>query len=551
MPIQRKDFSGLTDWYLDTANYNLDPAFMNYFLKDPKELDQRRFRAYKYYMDFYRGKHWEEQGEWSWTPAFGNYQGYTQEEFNRRRWNHAANIVDKLVSFLVKESWAVKLPEELEDTPGIQETLDAVWHANERDRFAYDMAYMGCITGDCFIKVSYDEDFYAKGVGELKFDVLDSRTVLPFFDGMDRNKLVGCRIQYPTYELQEDGSKQKVMYTEVHTEGSIITLLDGEVENVSPNPLGELLVIHIKNEPLPFERFGRSDLEDLILPQKEYNEKISDLSEILAYHAAPVTIIKGARIQQLEKGARKVWGGIPKEGDVYNLNLEADLTSSLQYLEALKKHLSETGSVPEEALGALQNVSNTSGAALHIQYQPLVERIKKKQICYSQGLYKVNELVLKFYEAVDALDLPEDVPPAHKYKTTIQWGDALPRDRSIDLADMSTEMGLGIESKRGALKRLGEENPDAKLEEIKEEALEQAEMDFMTFGLGQYGVPEAGGEQQEGPPGTAPGAEAGPQNNVEGAIKAAKTNPAVQGNQTSVNAVKRSAQETTANNKRD
>lgn len=51
-PIVRKDFQGITDMYLDTAAYNLDPSF-NYYLQDPKELDQRRLRAYKYYMDFY------------------------------------------------------------------------------------------------------------------------------------------------------------------------------------------------------------------------------------------------------------------------------------------------------------------------------------------------------------------------------------------------------------------------------------------------------------------------------------------------------------------
>lgn len=560
MPVTRRDFTGLTDTYMDTAAYNLEPWFQNYFLKDPKEIDMRRFRAYRYFMDFYRGKHWEETGEYN--PAYGN-RSFVQEEFSRRTWNLTQNIVDKLVSFLVKEPWSIKLPKELEDfyeddeDNPVVDSLNYVWAANGREQFSYDMAYMGCITGDCFVKLSYDENFYAEGVGELRLNVLDSRLVLPFFDGADRRKMIGCRIQYPTHEITEGGEKKQVMYTEVHTETSVVTFLDGELQGVTPNPLGEMLVIHIKNEPLPFERFGRSDIERMILPNKEYNEKISDLSEILAYHAAPITIVKGARVQHLEKGARKVWGGIPEKGDVYNLNLEADLSSSLEYLDQLKKHIHNTGSVPEETMTNLQSVSNTSGSALHLQYQPILDRVARKQINYGDGLQTINRLILRFYEACGVLDLPEDVPPVAKYRTIIKWGDALPRDRSLDLADISTEMGLMIESKRGALERLGEENPEHKLEEIRQESLEQAEMDFMSMGVSGFGDPEAGPDGMGGqpapggpggPPGTKTGANDGPQNDVSGAVKAAKTNPVTQGNQTSVQAVKRSAQQTTGAN---
>lgn len=549
MPITRKDFTGLTDQYLDTSAYNLDPMFHNLYLQDPKELDQRRIRGYKYFMDFYKGRHWEETGEYN--PAYGN-RSFVQEEFSRRTWNVSKNIVDKLISFMVKEPWTIKLPEELEGPEGddydnpVHDLLEAVWTANNRMQFSYEMAYMGCITGDAFVKISYDEDFYADGIGELRFDVLDSRTVMPFFDGMDRKKLIGARIQYPINEVQEDGSIKKVMYREVHTDASIVYLLDEEVQSIVPNPLGEMMIVHVKNEPLPFERFGRSDLYDLIMPNKEFNEKLSDFSEILAYHAAPVTIIKGARIQNLEKGAKKVWGGIPKDGAVENLSLETDFTGTLSYLENLKKHIHETGGVPEETLSNLQNVSNTSGSALHLQYQPILDRVQRKLPWYATGLQQINRIILRFYESVGAIDLPEDVAPALKYKTIIEWGDSLPRDRSIDLSDISTEIGLGIESKRGALKRLGEENPDAKLEEIKQEMLEQAEMDFMSAGLSGFGDPTAGAD---GMGGAAAGADDGTQNDVSGAVAQAKTNPITQGNQTSVQAVKKSAQTTTNSNR--
>lgn len=542
MPVTRDDFKGINDWYMDTSAYQMDQAF-NYFLDDPKELDQRRLRAYKYYMHFMEGHHWsdvESISNYNWHPAYG--QSIIDEEFHRRTWNVSRNIVAKLVSFLAQQEWSLKLPPQLEDTEA-DEILDAVWTANRKGEFTYRLAYMGCITGDAFIKMSYDPDFYADDVGEITLQVLDSRTVTPFFDGHDKSKMIGCRIQYPVNQVQEDGTTKKVKYTEVHTDGNIVTLIDDDISEVSPNPLGELLVVHIPNEPFPYRKFGRSDLEDLVLPNKELNEKLSDFSEILAYHAAPVTIIKGARVQNLEKGARKVWGGIPKDGDVFNLQLDADLSSSIEYLNMLKKHIHETGNVPEEALGALQNVSNTSAAALHVQYQPLIERIKNKQIYYGHGLERINELILKFYEAAEIFETDDSVPPALRYKTKIEWGDALPRDRSLDLSDISTEMGLGIESKKGALKRLGEESPETKIQEIEEEAVRQAQLDYMTMGM--YGPDEEGGPPgQGGPPGTKAGAQDGPQNDVSGAVANAKANPAVQGSDVAKAAVKKSAQET-------
>lgn len=538
MAIKRTDFNGIDDLYMDTAGFNMDPAFQNLYLRDPKEMDRRRWNGYRYFMDFYKGKQWEEVGEFN--PAYGGVNPLN-EELQRRTWNHGKNVVDKLVSFLAKENFSIAFPPEMQQNQNISKVLEGVWEANKKSEFCYDMALMGSITGDCFIKVSYDDSFYADGVGELVFEVLDSRTVLPFFDSLDRRKLVGARIQYPIYRVNPDGGKDKVMYQEVHTESTIVTLIDGEVENIVPNPLGELLIVHIKNQPLPYERFGRSDLEDLVLPIKEYNEKISDVSEILAYHAAPITVIKGARVQQLEKGARKVWGGIPKDGDVFNLGLNADLGSSLEYLRQLRQFISETSGVPQETLGALQNVSNTSGSALHLQYQPILDKVQNKQVTYGKGIEQLNKLTLMFYEAAGALEIPTSVTPSLRYKTIVQWGNSLPRDRSIDLSDISTEMGLGVESKRGALKRLGEENPEEKLAEIEQEAVRQADLDYITSGLMEGIPPEESG--------TMAGAEDGPQNDVEGAVAQAKTNPVTQGEQTSVQAVKNSAQTTTGANK--
>jgi hypothetical protein len=45
----------------------------------------------------------------------------------------------------------------------------------------------------------------------------------------------------------------------------------------------------------------------LLLLNRAYNETATDIADIVNYHAAPVTVITGAKASNLEKGPKKVW----------------------------------------------------------------------------------------------------------------------------------------------------------------------------------------------------------------------------------------------------
>jgi hypothetical protein len=70
------------------------------------------------------------------------------------------------------------------------------------------------------------------------------------------------------------------------------------------------------------------------------------------------------------------------------------------------------------------------------------------------------------------------------YKTTVHWPEPLPVDQLIKLNEVQAKMGLGLESKEGALRLLGEEFPREKLEEIFEElqddAMDQGALDMLS-----------------------------------------------------------------------
>jgi hypothetical protein len=153
----------------------------------------------------------------------------------------------------------------------------------------------------------------------------------------------------------------------------------------------------------------------------------------------------------------------------------------------------ELTGIPENALGQTQAVSNTSGVALSILFQPLMNKYKQKVIQYAHGLERVNELILitlaiKEPEALlwnPSVDVPlknGQVPQLDPndpltYQTYTHFPPPLPLDKLIILNEIQTKMSLGLESKSGAMRALGENFPDEKLEEIRQELLADARAD--------------------------------------------------------------------------
>ena len=143
------------------------------------------------------------------------------------------------------------------------------------------------------------------------------------------------------------------------------------------------------------ESSGQSDLKSIIPLQKELNAKVTDVSDIVNYHSAPITIIQGAKSKNLEKGAKKVWGGLPKDAKVYNLELNSDLNASNNFISTIKTAIHELSNTPEDSLGGRSAVSNTTGVALQIKYAPLLEKTWLKRQTYGSGIKDVCRLIIK------------------------------------------------------------------------------------------------------------------------------------------------------------
>jgi hypothetical protein len=320
---------------------------------------------------------------------------------------------------------------------------------------------------------------------------MNSAFAFPEFHPHDRNRLLRFKQKYRFWGTSLEGTRQVFTYTEILTDDIIEEYINDELIDSRPNPLGVIPVVHIANVPVAGSPWGLADCHDIITINRSYNEISTDVADIINYHASPVTVIVGAKASNLEKGAKKVWGGLPKDAQVFNLEGGASgIDGALKYLELLKRSMHEMMNIPETALGQVQPISNTSGVALSIQFQPLMNRYSQKVAQYGIGIEKINELILLnlavkepetfvYNPDEDGPIKPEqlvklDINDPLTYQNHVQFPSPLPLDKLIVLNEIQTKLGMGLESKEGALRTLGEEFPEEKLQEIRSELRDDA-----------------------------------------------------------------------------
>jgi hypothetical protein len=331
---------------------------------------------------------------------------------------------------------------------------------------------------------------------------------------------------YWTGNTALEGTRQVFSFTELWTEDGMQAFINDEMVESTENPLGMIPFVHISNTKVPSSPWGLSDIQDITDLNRQYNETITLISDIINYYASPVTVIIGAKGNNLERGPKKVWAIPNEKASIQNLELNSQIEGPLQYLETLKEKMHELVGIPVNALGQDIAISNTSGVALSLQFLPLVQKFHQKVTQYAAGLSRLNELIIRtaaiYMPEMLVLDPSRDAPledgqlevldPADPltFRNTVVFASPLPIDKLIALNEIQMEMGLGLESKRGALKKLGEAYPAEKLEELLNElhqdALEQGALDLlnqqimvlnsMLTGL-PPGGPEAGGSAQD------------------------------------------------------
>lgn len=446
------------------------------------EVHGPRLNRYSLNWAMYLGHH----------TSFRRQQGEPQMVFNYYR-----AFTDFIINFTFSKGVMFRSPKATEAI--VPDLLERVWEVdNNKATVLWEIGQQGGVSGDCFIKVAYEEPYAdSAGMGHpgrVRILPLNSSFCFPEFHPHDRTRLIRFKLKYRFWGTSLEGTRQVYTYTEILTDDVIEEYINDELIDSRPNPLGVIPVVHIPNVRISGSPWGLSDCNEIISLNRTYNETATDIADIINYHAAPVTVIIGAKASQLEKGANKVWGGLPKDARVENLEGGgAGLKGAMEFMAMLKKSMHEMVGVPETALGQAQPISNTSGVALSIQFQPLMNRYHQKIVQYAYGLERVNDLILRnlavkepetFTWNPESDTLPKrdqllqlDPNDPLTYRTYVHFPPPLPLDKLIVLNEVQSMLSLGLESKEGALRTLGEEFPAEKLQEIRQELIDDAKAD--------------------------------------------------------------------------
>lgn len=451
--------------------------------------------------NFYEGYHWE---------------GMDDLDSPQVTFNYCRPFVNKFVSFEFGKEFSIETPTEIEqdevtvndpkleielgdeldgsDDQVVQKEktendfLNDVWNDNKKDTLCIEIGQTKSITGEAWVKVQFEDPedlndpFEKYPNGRIRLSVVPTQFVFPRFNDHDKDKLEHLLIMYPIRTEKETGilfkrtSTTTVIYKEFWTNDEIVVYEgDKEVDRME-NPYGFIPFVQIKNFPIAGRTRGQGDLDDVIPLNVELNTKKSDISEVIDYHSAPITLVYGAKIGNLEKGANKVWGGLPKDAKVENLGLQGDLTASANYIAETKTAMCEIAGIPETVLGGARAISNTSGVALQYINLPLIERTRIKRNCSKAGLEAINEYILFIAMFHGLIEKPEDISMKDFVDNTVTLPDTLPKDELMELQKIQQEMTLGIECRHGAMERTGKTDIDRKLKEIDAERQEHPEL---------------------------------------------------------------------------
>ena len=429
--------------------------------------DINRITEYRRKWNFFEGFHWQE---------------FSEDDKNEVTLNYCRAFVNKYVDFEFGVGFSVKMTPEVEEL--VLPFLNEVWEDNNKQRVCQLIGQSKSVTGDGWAQIVFDNKYEEDGElnpsfydpyneyekGRIRIIPIPPNVVFPEYDEFDKDVITKVTLMYPV--KVEDSRFRTQVYRQIWTRENVEEYMGDDLIGSYPNKYGVIPFFHFKNLELTGSSFGLSDLEDLIPLNVELNLKSSDVSEIIEYHSAPVTVVFGARVGQLEKGANKVWGGLPKEARVENLSLDSDLTASRNYYQDIKQAMHEVGGIPESALGKSQGISNTSGTALQITMLPLTERTRNKRALTSKTLSDMNKLIIKIglVEGIIDKDVDSfkngDVYAKDLYQNEIIWGDNLPKDALVEVQTIQLEMKLGLEDREGALKRLGRKDIQQRLQEI-------------------------------------------------------------------------------------
>lgn len=403
--------------------------------------------------------------------------------------NYAAEIVEIGAAFLFGDNITFEITTDREGDPGAlsdaEQWLAQVWDTNDKPLFLQNLALSGAIAGHAYVKIQLD------GTDALpRLLSLDASTVTVGYDPSDISRVDWYRIEWE--EVTEDPYGQTELEAWqrqqiIERDGTRWTIVDRrrnpdrsgwETLDETVWPYEWPPVVDCQNLPRPHEYWGRSDLEEHVIDTAQAARfLISNLRRIVRYHGHPKTVAKGIRMKELDVSVDGIIGLPSGDADLFNLEMQSDLASSLALYRAVKEGLHETSRTPLAAVGTVENVGQLSGRALRILFMPLLQKTEAKRRSYGHLLETLCRRLL-------------EVAGRGTHQVRVVWPELLPTDPLEDGQALLIDKQLGA-SRDTLLSKRGYD-PVLEAEKTEAEGAELADAALRAFDAGNDEVGGAG-----------------------------------------------------------
>src|SRR5215213_7353974 len=369
--------------------------------RDPFQRDKARLSRYRAHRDFFTGTQWT---------------GKPRRAETRIVVNYARALVRKVVSYALPDPVGFEVPAPVmtesgvgrresevrtsdlrpptsdsaliraqqqasEDQANIVETLLAELLAElDADRLDFALTMDSAVLGDGVMKVTWDPVALRP-----RLAVVDPSTLLAWWspDTPTEAYRFAQRYTLPGQAIaglgwSEQGALQPDrLYPVVEdwTGDRWVVTVAGQTARDEPNPYGWLPYLVLPNNASGAEFWGESDLEDLLDLCRQLNKRLSVLADILDYSGYPITVLEnvdGSDGIVLGPGAK--WE-MPEGSKAYLLDLlqGGGVDLHIKYVDELR-------------------------AALQVELQPLVQKVKRKRRGLASLYRKRNAMVLDLME---------------------------------------------------------------------------------------------------------------------------------------------------------
>jgi hypothetical protein len=418
--------------------------------------DRARIAGYGDYAAFASGDQW---------------LGRARRNEPRLTVNYARALIRKTASYIFPEPVRFSIdPREMDDpdtAAHAERLLNGLLASLETGQLELDLAIESATLGDAAMKITWHAETGSPVIAAVHPGTLRAITAPD-----DPRRLLGIEQRYTLDRAQalelfgvDPGGRQgdRVEARETWSDRRWGVTLAGQPVRDEPNPYGWIPYVLIPNDPPTHRLWGSSDLDDLADLCRELNQRMSVLARVLELSGAPIAVLENVdSTEGIVVGPGATWE-LPEGAKAYLLDLLSGGGAGLhvQYIDLLYRALHDLSETPRTAFG--DSGRTLSGAALEVEIQPLVQRVRRRRRRWDAAFRQRNARLLDLMERFGGESIG-----GIRHSTAV-WPPILPSDHQIAARTAVLLTGQGITSKRTALVSLGCTDPDAELERIDQE----------------------------------------------------------------------------------